>query len=120
MFGAANFYPVAYTMIPAAVLLGVGAALLWSALRVYISKIARWYAEARDEDVGQTTSSFFGIFFTIFSLSLVIGNVITSVLTALATEEDEGPESINNGTTTVALPVNASSATASDEEEKVC
>ena len=40
---AAQFYPRFYTLIPSAVLLGLGAAPLWSAESTYLTQVAQRY-----------------------------------------------------------------------------
>jgi len=87
-YTAANFYPVAYTMIPAAMLLGMGASLLWSTVRVYVTRVATWHATARTKSVEKTTYLFFGVFFTIFSFAVVIGNLVISFLASMTSTSD--------------------------------
>lgn len=85
----ANCFPQPYTLIPAGILLGAGASIVWSANRVYISDISAAYARRNNRDEGKTTSHFYGIFWAIFSTALLIGNVISSgVLQAFAIEPD--------------------------------
>jgi len=109
IYTAANYYPVAHIIIPAALLIGVGAALLWASLRVYITKIAQWYAEAKKVSVPQTTYWFFGTFFTIFSGSIIIGNLMTSFLTSLAPAESSSQlvSNVTNLTLSPTAPTNA-------------
>ena len=76
-------------MIPAAMLLGMGASLLWSSVRVYVSKIAVWHAKSRGKSLEKTTYLFFAVFFTIFSLSVIIGNLIISFLAAMKSSSDD-------------------------------
>ena len=42
LYMVANFYPDWYTLIPASVLVGLGAAPLWSAKCTYLTTIGRW------------------------------------------------------------------------------
>ena len=41
---AAQFYPEFYTLIPAAIILGVGAGPLWSAQGTYITQVMIYYS----------------------------------------------------------------------------
>nr|XP_039270642.1 protein unc-93 homolog A-like [Styela clava]XP_039270643.1 protein unc-93 homolog A-like [Styela clava] len=84
VYTIANFYPRWYTLIPAAVILGSSSSVLWSASRVYISDLAVAYADQNKENHAKTTTKFFGVFFAIFSLSMVIGNVMSSVVFQLS------------------------------------
>ena len=75
-------------MIPAAMLLGMGASLLWSTVRVYVTRVATWHATARTKSVEKTTYLFFGVFFTIFSFAVVIGNLVISFLASMTSTSD--------------------------------
>ena len=75
-------------MIPAAMLLGMGASLLWSTVRVYVTRVATWHANARTKSIEKTTYLFFGVFFTIFSFSVVIGNLVISFLAQMTSSDD--------------------------------
>ena len=63
LYVAANMYPVWATVVPASIILGVSAAVLWTALCTYISQIGTWYAKrcgaSKQRDI---TSRFFALF----------------------------------------------------------
>lgn len=99
IYSLANCYPRPYTLIPAGILLGAGASVVWSANRVYISDISGAYAKQNKRDEGKTTSHFYGIFWAIFSTALLIGNVVSSaVLQAFAIVPEEIVTGISNTT----------------------
>lgn len=72
IFILSNLYPVWWTLIPAAACLGVGAATLWNAQGVYLSLISH-----ADKAQAATAS---GIFFLIFQLGPLAGNVIAYIV----------------------------------------
>lgn len=75
---AANFYPHWGTFIPAAVLLGLGAAPLWSAKCTYLNEIGFLYASyGGKESADAVISRFFGIFFMIFQNTQIWGNLVS-------------------------------------------
>jgi len=83
LYMAAQFYPAYYTLIPTAIVLGIGAAPLWSAKCTYLTQIANRMAALNGEDSGPWVVKFFGIFFFFFQCNAIIGNVIsTSVLSS--------------------------------------
>ncbi|XP_054719290.1 UNC93-like protein [Uloborus diversus] len=99
---AANFYPHMWTFVPAAVLVGIGAAPLWSAKCTYINEISFMYSSHGKESSDVVTSRFFGIFFMIFQNTQIWGNLI-SFFVLRPTPKDEtliwGNETfINNDT----------------------
>lgn len=76
---AAQFYPQFYTLVPAGIVLGLGAAPMWSAKCTYLTQVGKTYAavakgkpepmsmrEARATHEEATVVRFFGIFFLIF------------------------------------------------------
>jgi len=75
---AAQFYPEFYTLIPTAIILGMGAAPLWAAKCTYLTQLA--HRLARDEGVEPEpiVTRFFGIFFFFFQCNSIIGNIIST------------------------------------------
>lgn len=69
LFIAANMYPKWYILMPAAVVLGLGAAPLWTAKCTYVSEIAHHYAKLSNETSEAVVNRFFGIFFAMFQTS---------------------------------------------------
>ena len=87
LFIAANIYPKWYFLIPSAVLLGIGAGPLWTAKCTYLTEIAGFYSLISGELNEIVVNRFFGIFFSMFQLSQIIGNLIST--TVLKPEIDE-------------------------------
>ncbi|KAK3600236.1 hypothetical protein CHS0354_030267 [Potamilus streckersoni] len=69
LYMAANFYATFYTIIPAAIILGLGAAPLWSAKCTYLTQAGVWYAKMTGKTEDDTINRFFGVFFMIFQTS---------------------------------------------------
>lgn len=69
LYMVANFYAVKWTIIPSAIILGVGAAPLWSAKCTYLTETGRWYSEMTGATKDDIINRFFGIFFMIFQTS---------------------------------------------------
>ncbi|XP_067651790.1 protein unc-93 homolog A-like isoform X1 [Haliotis asinina] len=80
LYMCANFYPVWGTMAPAAVILGLGAAPLWSAKCTYLTQTGVWYAKMTGKTEDAVINAFFGVFFMIFQTSQVWGNLISSTI----------------------------------------
>lgn len=74
---AANFYPHMGTFVPTAIILGLGAAPLWSAKCTYINEISSMYASQGSDSVDVVTSKFFGIFFMVFQNTQIWGNLVS-------------------------------------------
>ena len=97
-----NFYPEFYTLIPAGVIAGCAAGTLWSAKAQYITVSALEYAKLtnrnKDAVIGidengfdqsdpvkdlifsSLKAFFFGIFFCIYQLTQIFGNLISSIV----------------------------------------
>ncbi|CAH1802288.1 unnamed protein product [Owenia fusiformis] len=81
---AANFYATWGTIIPGAIILGLGAAPLWSAKCTYLTETAEEYSGITKETTEAVINRFFGVFFFIFQSGQIWGNLISSlVLTKL-------------------------------------
>ncbi|XP_046375465.1 protein unc-93 homolog A-like [Haliotis rufescens] len=80
LYMGANFYPVWGLMAPAAVILGLGAAPLWSAKCTYLTQTGVWYAKMTGQTEDAVINAFFGVFFMIFQTSQVWGNLISSTI----------------------------------------
>uniref|UniRef100_T1J282 UNC93-like protein n=1 Tax=Strigamia maritima TaxID=126957 RepID=T1J282_STRMM len=83
---AANFYSDWFTLIPAAVVLGIGAAPLWSAKCTYLTQIGSEYAQHVGRKAEVIIVRYFGIFFMIFQSGQITGNLISSLV--LKPEQD--------------------------------
>jgi MFS family permease len=90
----ANIYPAWLTLIPTAIILGIGAGPLWTAKCTYLTEIAGFYSQQSGEANEAVVNRFFGIFFCIFQLSQIVGNLITS--TILKPEVDTTTAIFNN------------------------
>jgi len=77
LFVASNMYPRIWTLYPAAGLLGFGAAPSWVSQGEYVSTLAERHNEMFGEDV---FGLFNGIFFAIFKLTQVSGNLISYIV----------------------------------------
>ncbi|PSN46516.1 hypothetical protein C0J52_09032 [Blattella germanica] len=68
-----------YTLIPAGLLDGMGAGPLWCAKCIYLNVVAEIYSKISGVSVETILARFFGIFFMIYELSEVWGNLISSL-----------------------------------------
>ena len=89
---AANLKPAWETLMPAAALLGVGAAVLWTAEGAYLTACALHHARLSGmEDRTAAIGHFNGIFFGLFQINQLIGNLMASFLVK---EKDDGPQTL--------------------------
>ncbi|XP_049991983.1 protein unc-93 homolog A isoform X2 [Alexandromys fortis] len=79
-FSLANFYPNWYTLIPTSILLGLGAAPLWSAQCTYITIMGNLQAQKEGKLAKDMVNQYFGLFFLIFQSSGMWGNLISSLV----------------------------------------
>ncbi|XP_036624373.1 protein unc-93 homolog A-like [Trichosurus vulpecula] len=79
-FSIGNFYASWYTLIPAAVILGLGAAPLWSAEATYLTTSGNIYAKKTGKLGKDVVNQYFGVFYLIFQSSGVWGNLISSLV----------------------------------------
>eukprot|EP01126_Amoeba_proteus_P052228 TRINITY_DN6291_c0_g1_i2.p1 TRINITY_DN6291_c0_g1~~TRINITY_DN6291_c0_g1_i2.p1 ORF type:complete len:464 (+),score=69.34 TRINITY_DN6291_c0_g1_i2:129-1394(+) len=79
-FILANLWPMNATLIPTAIVLGFGGGILWAGQGTYLTIASGNYAEARGQDRRSMMGTFTGIFFAIFQVSQVIGNLISSFI----------------------------------------
>ncbi|XP_045110446.1 UNC93-like protein [Portunus trituberculatus] len=75
---AAQFHPTLATMVPTAILVGLGAAPMWSAKCSYLTQVGTKYAELTGQDKEVVITRYFGIFFLFFQSTQVWGNLISS------------------------------------------
>ncbi|KAM4025290.1 protein unc-93 homolog A-like [Anomaloglossus baeobatrachus] len=85
----ANFYPRWYTLMPASVMLGLGASPFWAAKCTYLTVSARQHALKSDKKDIHVINQYFGIFFFVFQTSRIWGNLISSLVFNLAQPNDE-------------------------------
>lgn len=74
---AANFYPTMVTMLPTAVLLGLGGANLWIAADSYINELSFMDAKGDTAKAALSTSRFFGIFLMFYQITHITGNLVS-------------------------------------------
>ncbi|XP_055289478.1 protein unc-93 homolog A isoform X2 [Moschus berezovskii] len=79
-FSLGNFYASWYTLIPTSILVGLGAAALWSAQGTYLTIVGNAQARKTGQVSKDVVSQYFGIFFLIFQSSGVWGNLISSLV----------------------------------------
>ena len=80
---ASNFSNQSYVQIIANLLVGVGAAMLWNAEGVYIGRCAVWDSRTSTKSFAETTSSFNGVFYSIFQFSGCAGTLIGGLIMQL-------------------------------------
>ncbi|XP_010841990.1 PREDICTED: protein unc-93 homolog A [Bison bison bison] len=91
-FSLGNFYASWYTLIPASVLVGLGAAALWSAQGTYLTIVGNMQARKTGQVGKDVVSQYFGIFFLIFQSSGVWGNLISSLVFSQTPTQGTIPE----------------------------
>ncbi|XP_023562260.1 protein unc-93 homolog A isoform X2 [Octodon degus] len=79
-FFLGNFKGSWYTLVPTSVLLGLGAAPLWSAQCTYLTVLGTSQARKAGKLSKDVVNKYFGIFFFIFQSSGVWGNLISSLV----------------------------------------
>lgn len=67
-------------MIPTSILLGLGAAPLWSAQCTYITIMGNLQAQKEGKLAKDVVNQYFGLFFLIFQSSGMWGNLISSLV----------------------------------------
>nr|XP_022914347.1 UNC93-like protein [Onthophagus taurus] len=76
----AQFYAKFYTLVPAGVLLGLGAAPMWASKATYLTQVAGVYAKITDQAVDGIIVRFFGFFFLAWQTAELWGNLISSLV----------------------------------------
>ncbi len=76
LYITANIYPKWYFLLPTAAIVGIGAGPLWTAKCTYLTEIAGFYSKLSGESNETVVNRFFGIFFCMFQMSQIIGNLI--------------------------------------------
>nr|XP_004651135.2 protein unc-93 homolog A isoform X2 [Jaculus jaculus] len=79
-FSLGNFHASWYTLIPTSILLGLGAAPLWSAQCTYLTMVGQAHARRAGRPSPDVVNQYFGIFFLIVQSSGVWGNLISSLV----------------------------------------
>lgn len=92
-----QFYPRFYTLVPAGVVLGIGAAPMWASKATYLTQVAGVYAKLTDQAVDGIIVRFFGFFFLAWQTAELWGNLISSLVLS---NPHGGPSSSGNETKT--------------------
>lgn len=89
----ANFWPIAIIQIPANLLVGMGAAILWNAQGVYLSRCSLWDSRHSSKSTlsaiisqagfADVTSEYNGLFFSIFQFTGCVGTLICGLIKAV-------------------------------------
>jgi MFS family permease len=90
----ANLFPAWATLIPAAVVLGCGAGILWTAQGSYLTAAASNYARSRNKEPKSAMGLFTGIFFSIFQLTQVVGNLVAGCILMFGGDDQDQARNI--------------------------
>ncbi|XP_060075354.1 protein unc-93 homolog A-like isoform X2 [Ylistrum balloti] len=88
LYVVANLYPTFQILVTMAFLQGIGNAILWNAISTYVTYLARSYALKNDDRTVHVASKYFGILFFFYQFSMVVGNLISSVVLMLGRNND--------------------------------
>lgn len=80
LYVIANVYPRGFTLIPAAILLGLITGPLWSAQSTYLTTLALRHAQENHQLYDTTLICFNGIFGGLFQTSHIWGHILTAVI----------------------------------------
>lgn len=75
-----QFFPRFYTLVPAGILLGLGAAPMWASKATYLTQLGQVYAKITDQSVEAIIVRFFGFFFLAWQTAELWGNLISSLV----------------------------------------
>ncbi len=76
-----NFYPEFYTLVPSSVILGIGSGPLWAGLSTHLASVAVIISPfVLTESFDALISKFTGLFFFIFQLTQILGNLVSSLV----------------------------------------
>lgn len=75
-----NFYPRFWTLIPSSILLGLMSGPLWTSQCTYITRHAYSLADESNKNEHAILSYLNGIFFTIYELTQILGNMVSSLV----------------------------------------
>ncbi|XP_047114462.1 UNC93-like protein [Schistocerca piceifrons] len=92
---AAQFYPRFYTLVPAGVLLGLGAAPMWASKATYLTQVGGIYAKITDQAIDAIVVRFFGFFFLAWQTAELWGNLISSLVLSSGAHGGGGNGSAN-------------------------
>lgn len=69
-----------YTLVPAGILLGLGAAPMWASQATYLTQCGQVYAKISDQAIDAIIVRFFGFFFLAWQTAELWGNLISSLI----------------------------------------
>ncbi|XP_037816005.1 UNC93-like protein [Lucilia sericata] len=94
----AQFYPRFKTLIPAGLMVGFGGGPLWCAKCTYLSTVAEALTQVRGQKSQKdvNTVKFFGLFFIFYQMAQVWGNLISSSVLSLASDDESAGISNNS------------------------
>ncbi|KAL5276959.1 unc-93 family protein [Megaselia abdita] len=77
---AFQLFPKFYTLIPAGILVGLGAAPMWASKATYLTQVGQVYAKISEQAVDAIIVRFFGFFFLAWQTAELWGNLISSLV----------------------------------------
>lgn len=80
LYTSSNFYPTFATLLPTSILLGLISGPMWTSQSVFISTNAYSYSDLNKADTHATLSRLNGIFFTLYELTQITGNLVSSLV----------------------------------------
>ena len=101
IYTTSNFYPSWYTLMPASFIIGLASLPIWTAGSTHLVRVAVIGAKSLGVDQSLTISNLFGIFYFIFRLSQIPGNIASSLIFfpySAGNETDEYMDDVTNGT----------------------
>ena len=75
-----NFYPDFFTLVPSSIILGIGSGPLWAGISTHLASIAVIVAPNTKETFDILISKYTGLFFFIFQLTQILGNLVSSLI----------------------------------------
>ncbi|CAF1479647.1 unnamed protein product [Didymodactylos carnosus] len=116
LYVAANLHAKAYLMYPAAALVGLGAAPLWTSKCAYLTETGSNYAKSTNSDKDVVVNRFFGLFFMFFQSSQIWGNLISYLVLKPEEVIDKIGENETNGSVPVVVKYDKCGALFSEKE----
>lgn len=77
---AFQLYPKFFTLVPAGILVGLGAAPMWASKATYLTQVGQVYAKITEQPVDAIIVRFFGFFFLAWQTAELWGNLISSLV----------------------------------------
>ncbi|XP_035681662.1 protein unc-93 homolog A-like [Branchiostoma floridae] len=88
LYTGSNFYPSWFTLIPSSILLGAISGPLWTAQITYLTSSAQEYAKLVQHDNTEgDIAKFNGVFYFIFELAGLSGNLISSLVLSVGKQD---------------------------------